>query len=200
LNDKELNSEAKIMMTDQISLFQVFEGWKGQQTSLVNAIQTLTAEQLRWRPADGLNSVGELARHISLGRIGWFTRMDAPGSAELTAMIDTWETDGDGNRYIVESALPIAESADELVRWLELSWGMIERTLNEWTVDDLFKTYNHKWNGRVYANSRQWTIYRILTHDVHHGAQIALMLGMHGVEVFELGNLFGHITLPPLAE
>ena len=34
----------------------------------------------------------------------------------------------------------------------------------------------------------------------HHGGQIALMLGMQGIEVFELGDLFGHITLPPLAD
>ncbi|NIR64788.1 MAG: hypothetical protein GWN61_11305, partial [candidate division Zixibacteria bacterium] len=106
----------------------------------------------------------------------------------------------DGNRHIVENAIPIAENATDLVKWLKLSWGMIERTLHEWKVDDLFKTYNYKWNGRVYANSHQWTIYRILTHDVHHGGQIALMLGMQGIEVFELGDLFGHITLPPLAE
>jgi hypothetical protein len=48
--------------------------------------------------------------------------------------------------------------------------------------------------------SRQWTIWRILTHDVHHGGQLALMLGTQGIPVFELGDLFGHITLPPLAE
>jgi len=31
------------------------------------------------------------------------------------------------------------------------------------------------------------------------GGQIALMLGMQGIEAFELSDLFGHITLPPLA-
>jgi uncharacterized damage-inducible protein DinB len=67
-------------------------------------------------------------------------------------------------------------------------------------VADLAQTYQHTWNGDVYNISRQWTIWRILTHDVHHGGQIALMLGMQGIEVFELGDLFGHITLPPLAD
>ena len=77
---------------------------------------------------------------------------------------------------------------------------MIETTLKTWDVADLATTYCHTWNGQTYAVSRQWTIYRILTHDIHHGGQLALMLGMQGIEAFELGDLFGHITLPPLAD
>ena len=188
------------MTGNKQSLAAIYDGWHGHQTSLVQAIAPLTAEQLRWRPAPSLNSVGELARHISLGRITWFVRMAAPGSAELAAQIKTWEQDSDGNHHIVESALPITEQADDLVHWLEATWQMIERTLRDWTVFDLAQTYRHKWNGEVYAVSRQWTIWRILTHDVHHGGQLSLMLGMQGIAAFELGDLFGHVTLPPLAD
>lgn len=180
-------------------LSEIYDGWSGHQTSLVNAIAPLTREQLIWRPAPGLNSVGELARHISLGRLGWFLRMGAPGSAALAAQIDAWEVDGDGNRDIVEHALSIAEQSDVLVHWLAASWQMIELTLNTWTVADLTQTYRHTWNGDTYAVSRQWTIWRILSHDIHHGGQLSLMLGMQGIEAFELNVLFGHITLPPLA-
>jgi uncharacterized damage-inducible protein DinB len=136
-------------------LIDVYEGWEGHQTSLVQAIAPLTREQLLWRPGDEFNSVGELARHISLGRLNWFVRMDAPGSAELAELIRVWEEDRDDNQHIVEKAVAI---------------------------------------------SRQWTIWRILSHDIHHGGQIALMLGMQGIEAFELSGLFGHITLPPLAD
>ena len=69
------------------SLADIYEGWDGHQTSLVQAIAPLTPEQLIWRPAAKLNSVGELARHISLARITWFARMDAPGSAALIDQI-----------------------------------------------------------------------------------------------------------------
>lgn len=188
------------MTPDNASLADVYDGWAGHQTSLVHAVAPLTPEQLRWRPAAGLNAVGELARHIALGRLSWFARMDAPGSAALAGRIDAWEQDEDGNRHVVDSALPIAESAADLVRWLEATWQMIEATLETWDVSDLSKTYRHTWNGTVYAVSRQWTIWRILTHDVHHGGQLSLMLGMQGIEAFELGDLFGHVTLPPLAD
>ncbi|MCL4262823.1 MAG: DinB family protein [Anaerolineae bacterium] len=188
------------MTRNMQSLHEIFDGWDGQQTSLVHAVAPLTPEQLRWRPAANLHSVGELARHISLGRIEWFARMDAPGSADLVAQINDWQQDGDGNRHIVESSIPIAEQAAELVHWLDISWQMIAATLRAWTVDDLAQTYRHTWNGQTYAISRQWTIWRIMTHDVHHGGQLSLMLGMQGIEAFELGDLFGHITLPPLAD
>jgi uncharacterized damage-inducible protein DinB len=181
------------------SLADIFEGWEGHQASLVHAVAPLKPDQLSWRPAAALRSVGELGRHISLGRVTWYERMGAPGSAEVANLIDVWETDRDGNRNIVESALQIADQASELVNWLELSWRMIETTLKTWEVSDLGETYRHTWNGNTYAVSRQWTIWRILSHDIHHGGELALMLGMQGIQAFELGDLFGHITIPPLA-
>jgi uncharacterized damage-inducible protein DinB len=181
------------------SLADIFEGWDGHQTSLVHAIAPLTREQLAWRPGVGLNSVGELARHISLGRIVWFMRMDAPGSADLASGITDWDVDDDGNRSIVESSVPIAEDSKELAYWLEITWQMIETTLHQWNTTDLAQTYLYTWDGSTYAISRQWTLWRILSHDIHHGGQLSLMLGIQGIAAFELGDLFGHITLPPLA-
>lgn len=183
-----------------IRLDTVLDGWNGYQTSLVHAIAPLTPAQLAWRPAPHLQSVGELARHISMGRIGWFQRMGAPGSAELASRIDTWATDSDGNRDIVDDALAIADNAAELVRWLEASWHMIDMTLKGWTVADLAQTYRHTWNGDTYAVSRQWTIWRIMSHDLHHGGELSLMLGLQGIAAFELSDLFGHIVLPQLAD
>ncbi len=184
----------------QQSLSQVLEGWNGYNQSIITAVQPLTAEQLAWRPADDMNSVGELTRHISLGRLAWFMRMDAPGSAELVEQIEVWHEDSDGNPNIVEEAIAIADDAEGLVRWLNQSWQMIARTLNEWAVDDLSVSYRHIWNGQTWAPTRQWTIWRILSHDLHHGGELSLMLGLQGIEAFELSGLFGHITLPPLAD
>jgi uncharacterized damage-inducible protein DinB len=182
------------------SLSDIYQGWEGHQTSLVHAVTPLTREQLIWRPTDGFSSIGELGRHISLGRITWFKRMGAPGSAELAEQITAWEQDRDGNHHIVESAIAITEQADQLVHWLENSWQMIDLTLKSWDVADLAQTFRYTWNGTTYAIPRQWIIWRILSHDIHHGGQISLMLGMQGISAFELGDLFGHITLPPVAE
>jgi len=181
-------------------LAMVMDGWNGYHASIVHAIEPLTAEQLAWRPAPGMRSVGELARHIALGRITWFVRMDPPGGAELVAEIEDWEVDGDGSRHVNEDAFPITDSAEELVRWMNMSWAMIDATLNEWTVSDLTKSYRHTFRGTVYSVSRQWTIWRIMAHDIHHGGQLSTMLAIQGIEPFELLGLGGHIIEPPHAE
>jgi uncharacterized damage-inducible protein DinB len=166
---------------------EVFEGWAGYQASLVHSVEALTREQLAWRPAAGKSSVGEAVAHIAFGRIGWFHNMGAPGAAELA-----------GKAAEARDKGSIAEDARLLVEWLEASWSMVYGTLKAWTVDNLRTTYRHEYWGRTYAVSRQWTIFRILAHDIHHGGQLTVMLGMQGIEPSELTGFGGHLTEPPL--
>jgi uncharacterized damage-inducible protein DinB len=180
------------------SLAHVFKGWDGYQTSLVHAIQPLKEAQLEWRPVQSRRSVGELVRHISFGRITWFARMPAPGIDEAARKVPEWFTDGDGSRHAVEGSVP-ANDAATLVEWLNISWQPIRRMLDESTVSDLATTYRHRFRGLDYEVSRQWTIWRILSHDCHHGGQIAMMLAIQGIGAFELGALGGHITEPQRA-
>lgn len=180
------------------SLSNIFDGWNGYNQSIIKAVAPLTLEQLNWRPKENFNSVGELVRHISLGRLTWLLRAEAPGSQELAKKISEWEQDSDGNQDIVESSVAITEHPEELVSWLNLTWQIIENSLTSWSFSDLFQTYPHRWNGDEYAISRQWTLWRVMNHDIHHGGELSLMLGLQGIEAFELSDLFGHIILPPL--
>lgn len=185
-------------MTDNsTALTEVYRGWDGYQTSLVHAVAPLSAEQLAFRAAPGLRSVGEIARHIACGRLGWFRRMGAPGSEELAAQIPEWVIDKDGNSHLVEESLSLEPA--ELVRWLETTWSMVETTLAEWTVEDLQRTYRHIYWGTTFAVSRQWTIWRILSHDIQHGGQLSVLLYMQGIDIPELGALGGHLTELPVA-
>lgn len=176
------------MAMENGSLAAIFDGWDGYQLSLVHAVEPLTRDQLAWRPAARLRSVGEIVGHISLGRIGWFHRMGAPGSQELAARTTAWRSEVD-----------IAEFTGELVWWLEASWRMMDATLKQWRVADLDQTYRLNYHGQTYNVTRQWTIWRVLCHDIHHGGQLAIMLGMQGIEIPELGDQGGHLTIPPLA-
>ncbi|GHO73304.1 hypothetical protein KSD_10750 [Ktedonobacter sp. SOSP1-85] len=177
------------MITDTSPLMSVYEGWDGHQRSLIRTIAPLSPQQLAYRPAPHLRSVGEIASHLSLGRVGWFQRMQAPGSKEVVHQVNGWEEEH-----------RIVENAAELVRRLEVTWQMIETTLNSWTISDLAQTYQHTYWGKTYAISRQWTIWRIMSHDLHHGGELVILLGIQGINAPELGDLGGHITEPPLAE
>ena len=171
------------------SLASLYQGWDGYRISLVNAIKPLTPEQLAFRPAPDLRSVGELAKHIGCGRLTWFRRMDAPLSAKLVES---------GKGYTDEPNYPT--DAPSLIRLLEDTGQMVEATLNEWTVADLEKSFHHIYWGKTYLISRHWVLWRILSHDLHHGGQLCLALYMQGIEPPELGLMGGHLTEPPVVE
>ena len=177
------------MTRNMQSLSAVFDGWDGYQTSIVHAVQPLTQEQLTYRPAPHLRTPAEIASHLAIGRIYWFSRMPAPGSLEMARKVEAIGGEG-----------AIAGDRDQILFWLDASWKMIADTLNQWTVDDLARTYLHGYQEKTYAVSYQWTVWRILTHDIHHGGELAFVLGLQGIPIPELGDLFGHLTYPPLAE
>ncbi len=172
-----------------IPLLKIFDGWQGYNTSIIHSIQPLTREQLIWRSAPNLRSVGELAGHIAFGRVGWFSRLKAPGSLDL---FQKAMAIGDEN--------VIADRKDEILNWLELSWQMVANALSQWTVDDLWLTFEQEFRGVNYQVPYQWVIWRIISHDMHHGGELSLALGMQGIKSVELGDLGGHITMPPVVD
>ena len=188
----------------------VYEGWDSHQQALMRAVTPLTPEQLAWRPAPNQASVNELIGHIAGARLWWFYKMGAPSSAGLARQIAPWAGEAFDaadsaqlNRWL-EANLQWEETLNktpgESLKWLELSWQMVQTTLNTWTVDDLARTYRHFRAGKIYAVTRQWTIWRVMSHDLHHAGQLALMLGLQGIEAAELGDQGGHLTPWALAE
>ena len=137
------------MNSNSVSVMTVFSGWDGYNTSLVHAVTPLSRDNLRYRPAPGRRSAGEIAAHIAFGRLDWFHRMSAPGSAELVAQTaPVWQP----WQQVDES---VADDAAQIARWLNAGWQMIEACLNQWTVADLGQTYLQSYGGKTYAVSRQ---------------------------------------------
>jgi uncharacterized damage-inducible protein DinB len=175
----------------------IFDGWNGYQTSIMHAIERLTTGQLRWRPAPSVRSMGEVIRHLGLGRITWLSRISAPGIEDVCRQVPRWYVDSDQARHVVEDSVR-PDECGILAHWLDLSWGPIQRILEEWTVEHLFQTYLHRFRGTLYQVSYQWTLWRIMSHDVHHGGQIAMMLACQDIAAFELRALGGHVVEPPV--
>jgi len=180
-------------------LAQIFDGWNGYQESLCRAVAPLTKEQLAFKAGEGMRSMGHLIRHIALGRITWLARIEPIGIDETLAGVPRWFTDGDGNRHVDEERVSW-EDVRGLADWLAVSWRPINDSLNAWTVDDLLQSYPYRFRGTNYLISRQWVLWRMLSHDIHHGGQLALQLALQGIPAFELRALGGHITEPPLLQ
>ncbi len=158
------------MAEDSRTLDTIYENWKLYQDHLKNAIAPLTDEQLALRAAPNLRSIGENAAHIMGARIGWFTRLLGEGDDELKSM-PRWDAPGQPTR-----------TAIELVAGLDLSWKLMAGCLARWNAEDMQQTFMRERDGKTYELSRSWVIWHLLEHDLHHGGEISLTLGMHGLE------------------
>lgn len=80
---------------------------------------------------------------------------------------------------------PPTRSAAELGRGLSATWDFIESRLQGWTAEDCARTFPDEWRGKVYHVSRSWVIFHVLEHDLHHGGEVSVMLGMNGLNALE---------------
>jgi len=158
------------MTTTDTSLARFYQGWETYQSYLTKAIASLTPEQLALRAASNLRPIGILAAHIIAARVVWFHAVMGEGPADLMPM-RTWD-DYD----------PIRQNAAELVAGLETTWSLIQHCLARWTAADLDQTFQRR-GGLV---SRQWIIWHVIEHDPHHGGELFLTCGVHGLPVPDL--------------
>ena len=81
----------------------------------------------------------------------------------------------------------LARSAQELARGLDETWAFIESCLQLWTPADCAKTFpDEGMDGKIYDVSRSWVIYHVMEHDLHHGGEVSLILGMNGLQTLDL--------------
>ena len=165
------------MTEHSIPLATFYKGWDVYQRLLVTAIAPLSPEQLALRAAPHLRSIGMLATHIIATRVGWFHFLMGEGSASLASMAQ-WD----------EPEEPLRPAA-ELVAALEVTWQMIQTALQHLTIadlDEIFHDTDENGEEEEEALTRQWIIWHVLEHDLHHGGELSFSLGMHGLTGLDL--------------
>ena len=163
----------------QLSLAPFYAGWDVYQQHLVAAIAPLTAEQLALRSSPQNWSVGMIVTHIVAGRAWWFHMRMGEGSADLDSL-ELWDLG------ICEGGEDPLHSAAELVAGLERTWQMIQNALAHLTPADLEQIFPHPDGGDRPARSRQWMVWHVLEHDIHHGGELSYILGAHGLAAVDL--------------
>ena len=153
--------------TENLTTF--YQGWETYQALLIKAIAPLSAEQLALRAAPHLRSIGETLTHIIAVRVRWFHRLMGEGGEDIAPV---GQRDRPGQ--------PV-RSAAELVSGLEQSLQFVQDCLSRWTPADLGYVFRGTRYGEEYALSRQWVIWHVIEHDLHHGGEVSLTLGMHGL-------------------
>jgi len=155
-----------------------YSGWAGYQRNLIKIISPLTSEQLALNVSSHHWTIGMVAQHIIANRVWWFQVWMGEGSPNL-APIAHWDP---------ADPIEVApRTAAELVAGLESTWQMIADSLARWTADDLPQKFSPpaaltEEERRVTPEfSRQWIIWHVIEHEIHHGGELSLALGNYGL-------------------
>jgi uncharacterized damage-inducible protein DinB len=161
------------MIERATSLVVVYQGWDAFQRDLVRAVAPLSDEQLALPVGPNHWPIGMLVQHIINDRLWWFNLWMGEGSPEAAAYMH-WDEEDEGRSV---------HSAAELVAGLEASWGVIGAALNRWTVADLDDVVDQpaslteRERAIFGPSTRQWIIFHVLRHDIHHGGELAVGMG-----------------------
>jgi len=157
------------MAEDTMTLAAFYKGWYNYQMLLSKAIAPLTSNQLALSAAPGLRSINTIVRHIIGARARWFHNVMGVGDQEF-ASLGKWD----------RRDAPEREAA-ELVSGLEISWRVMQKALASWTPADMQQSYKNDPGDEPEIFTRQWVIWHLIEHDLHHGGEVSLTLGMHGL-------------------
>lgn len=160
------------MAEHQTTLATFFNGWQNYQKLLISALAPLSAAQLTWCPAPHMRSLSNIVCHMIGARARWFHElMDIGGEAFVD--FSRWD----------RSDTPQREVAD-LISALETTWQVMQAAITGWTDEDWQTTYEDEEEDHVIT--RQWIIWHLLEHDLHHGGEFSLILGVHGLKAPDL--------------
>jgi uncharacterized damage-inducible protein DinB len=155
-------------MTTPPSTFAVFwQGWKKYQALLIKAIAPLTADQLALSTSPHLRPISVIVLHMIAARARWFS-MDLHEGGETMASFGDWDRSGMPTR-----------SAAEMVNGLETTWQLMQEALERWTPAEWEQVVS---GTPEEPETRSWVIWHLIEHDLHHGGEVSLTLGIHGLE------------------
>ena len=145
----------------------------GHGAVVVSIIVLVFGKQVQLRPAPGEWAIWQLASNMAGGRLYWLCFMLREDDLGASALFKDggWEDTPDNPR-----------TAAELVDAFEKTWDVAQGCLDRWSLADLNVevTRNNFW-GQPTTISPAWVLWRIMSHEAHHGSEIALILRMHGL-------------------
>jgi uncharacterized damage-inducible protein DinB len=162
------------MAEDDFTLTTFYTCWKEYQDHIKGALTLLTAEQLELRTAPHLRSIGENALHIIGCRAYWFTEFMGEDCGEEMKVYQRW------NEFALAPGAPVPAAA-ELAQGLDCTWQFMADCLARWSSADMQQTFPDDWNGTPVELSRAWVVWHVMEHDLHHGGELSLTLGIHGL-------------------
>jgi uncharacterized damage-inducible protein DinB len=162
------------MIESTLTLASIYKGWDHHHHQLLEAVRPLSVDQLAGCAAPQLRSIRELVAHMIAVRARCFYYVFQENRATLADLV-TWDQ-GDAPE----------RSTLELLDGLDLTWQVLQGGLARWRPPDLEDILHIEREGMVSTRSRQWVIWHMLEHDLHHAGELFLTLGMYGLVGLDL--------------
>ena len=162
------------MAENNFTLTTFYTSWKAYQDHIKGALVPLTAEQLQLRAAPHLRSIGENVLHVIACRAYWFTDFLGEDCGEEMKVYAEW------NKVALTLGATIPPTP-EMVQGLDYTWRFIADCLDRWSPDEMRQTFPDNWDGKQVDVSRAWVVWHVMEHDLHHGGELSLTLGTHGL-------------------
>jgi len=154
-------------MEEAMKPSDLFSHWKRIRAGLVETIQKFDEGQLGYAPFAGSWSVAEIMLHIADAEDGWFRHV-------VSRELDEWPS-----HYTVENYPDL----DAIQGALDGVHRNTEAYLESISEPDLEKMIETPWGEPI---PLYWIIWHVLEHEVHHRAELSLILGMLGKEGLEV--------------
>jgi uncharacterized damage-inducible protein DinB len=177
------------MAEDNFTLTTFYTAWQAYQDRLEASLVPLTAVQLALRAAPGLRSIGENALHIIGCRVFWLTEFLGEDGGEEMKAYAHWNEVALEAPYATWSEVGLALGAPapsgvELAQGLDRTWQFMADCLARWSPANMQQTFADEEDDSSDSTevSRAWVVWHVLEHDLHHGGEVSLTLGMHGLQ------------------
>jgi uncharacterized damage-inducible protein DinB len=158
----------------QSPLPTIYAGWHTYQSLLITALRPLSADQLALQAAPHVRSIGEIVTHMIGARARWFYQLMDEGG-EVFETLETWDRQGMPTR-----------TAAELIEGLEITWQGMHEAIARWSPAEWQETYPGEPPDEPESITRQWIIWHLIEHDLHHGGEVSLTLGQHSLPAPDL--------------
>jgi uncharacterized damage-inducible protein DinB len=107
-------------------------------------------------------------------RARWFHQLMGEGGDEFAAL-SAWDRPGQP-----------ARDAAELLHGLDATWTGMEGAITGWTPAEWARVFPSEPPYEDVIYTRHWVIWHLIEHDLHHGGEISIILGMHGLTAPDL--------------
>ncbi|MBK8900905.1 MAG: DinB family protein [Anaerolineaceae bacterium] len=150
-----------------MNLDQYFKHWQQVRTDLLATVDKFSDKELTYVPFPGSWSVGHIIRHIANAEDGWFRYI-------ITRELSDWPGE------FTSAAYPTVAATKVLLNKVHDRTLM---SLSDWDETDLDRPIEAPW-GQTFKLG--WIIWHVLEHEIHHRAELSLILGLLGREGLEV--------------